>query len=96
MNNVLKNIAEENDYLDYTEFPNGDNAAIMKLMFTFAILHNISYYSYDDRWCYQSYEEAKKALINWNGEGEPDGWHRHPSTGRRRPDGDKTQETVWF
>jgi hypothetical protein len=28
------------------------------------------------------------------GVGEPQGWHRHPNTGRRREDGDPTKETI--
>jgi hypothetical protein len=40
-----------------------------------------------DRWCYHSREDAQKALDNWNGIDEPEGWHRHPSSGRRRQNG---------
>jgi len=39
---------------------------------------------YEDRWCYHTKEAATAAFEAWNGEGEPDGWHRHPGTGRRR------------
>lgn len=42
---------------------------------------------YEDRWCYQTYEEARIGLVSWmrvDGAGEPQGWHRHPATGRRR------------
>lgn len=47
-----------------------------------------------DRWCYHDAISAKKALNAWDGEGEPEGWHRHPFTGRRRPDGVAELETV--
>jgi hypothetical protein len=30
----------------------------------------------------------------WDGDGEPDGWSRHPPTGRRRPGGDPDKEYV--
>ncbi len=48
----------------------------------------------DDGWCYQAAqsEEAWKAALGWDGEGEPEGWYRHPDTGRRRPDGDPQKE----
>jgi hypothetical protein len=52
---------------------------------------------YDDRWCYESHEHAKAALVNWSltaFEGEPQGWHRHPVSGRRRPEGDAQQERI--
>ena len=34
------------------------------------------------------------ALAAWNGSGEPDGWFRNPTDGRRRPDGDPAREYV--
>lgn len=50
----------------------------------------------DDVWCYQAPEAdlAWQAALGWDGEGEPDGWYRHPQTGRRRPGGDPAQEHV--
>jgi len=30
----------------------------------------------------------------WDGEGEPDGWHRHPHSGRRRSNGDAALEVI--
>ena len=37
---------------------------------------------------------AVVALALWDGTGEPEGWMRHPTSGRRRPDGDKTKEYI--
>ena len=49
--------------------------------------------TYDDGYCYQDPIIGLAALATWNGIGDPlDGWHRQISTGRRRPDGDPTQE----
>lgn len=45
----------------------------------------------DDAWCYPSAERALQALDEWDGQGEPIGWHRHPATDRRR-DPDTGQE----
>jgi len=45
-------------------------------------------------WQYQSRDAALVALAAWDGEGEPEGWYRHPATGRRRPGGDPAQEFV--
>lgn len=60
-------------------------AGIMDLMFTAAIVTcDLGNYSdFSDRWCYTDAAKAKKHLDAWNGNGEPDGWHRHPATGRR-------------
>jgi hypothetical protein len=84
----------EYGYHDYVEFPNGNNACIHQLMFTWAILSELTDVMYGDRWCYHSYEAAKEALDAWCGEGEPTGWHRHPSTGRRRENGDPSKEKI--
>ena len=63
----------------------GRYATLCKMMFTHAILIGKigDFYGYDDRWCYHSYANAKAALDAWDGVGEPQGWHRHPATGRR-------------
>jgi len=34
------------------------------------------------------------ALIEYDGTSEPQGWFRHPNSGRRRPGGDPSQEYV--
>ena len=51
---------------------------------------------YEDRWCYPTAIAALHAAELWNGPDgpEPEGWHRHPRTGRRRPDGDPTREHI--
>ena len=50
--------------------------------------------AYDDVWYYSSITAALNAWAAWDGEGEPDGWYRHPPTGRRRPGGDPTAEYI--
>jgi hypothetical protein len=52
---------------------------------------------YDDRWCFDTFGLALHALAEWQArgfEGEPIGWHRHPDSGRRRPEGDPAKEYV--
>jgi hypothetical protein len=63
---------------------------VHKLLYTWALLADVTPGGYEDRWCYSSYEKAKAALDAWSGEDgtEPAGFHRHPDSGRRRdPDG---------
>ena len=64
----------------------GRYACLMPLLYTSAIIVGRlgDRIGYSDRWCYSSHEEALKALEAWSGTGEPQGWHRHPNTGRRR------------
>jgi hypothetical protein len=61
-------------------------AALCQFAFTTAIIVGTigDRHGYDDRWCYHSITDAAKALSAWDGTGEPEGWHRHPLSGRRR------------
>lgn len=79
--------------------PDGRAVWVCPFMFTQAIIvgpaHDVS--GYDDRWCYETRTGALAAARAWLAnpdEPEPDGWHRHPTTGRRRPDGDPAREHV--
>lgn len=53
---------------------------------------------YSDRWCYETEELAMEALhafpVNPSPDYEPDGWHRHPATGRRRTDRTSATEYI--
>ena len=73
-------------YLLPTPMEGGRYMAIRPFLFTHAIVTGKmgDRTSYDDRWCYHSLEAALVAFHNWDGTGEPAGWHRHPGTGRRR------------
>lgn len=75
-----------------------DLVLVMPFIFTSAIVTvpggNPSFYF--ERWCYHDKPTATAAAQAWLRDGgtEPTGWHRHPATGRRRPDGDPTKEYV--
>ena len=71
-------------YTDIKQLNDGRTIGTMKLMFHWAIHIGIDLIGYSDRYCFTTYEIAKKAFDEWNGEGEPNYWHRHPTTGRRR------------
>jgi hypothetical protein len=49
---------------------------------------------YDDMFDYANVFKALVALNTWNypEQREPDGWHRNPTTHRRRPNGDARKE----
>jgi hypothetical protein len=80
----------QNGYRNIKLLPNNRWVAILPLLFTHAVIigkmHDRT--SYDDRWCYHDWDSAAKAMEEWNGEGEPTGWHRHPASGRRYIDGE--------
>lgn len=74
---------------------------VMPLLFTHAIVVT-NWAELDfvaDRWCYKTFTEAVAAMQAWTTytewpNSEPEGWHRHPHSGRRRPDGDPSQEEI--
>lgn len=74
---------QENGYQCVRREKNGDWSGLMPLAFTWAIVTDLNMTGYGDRWCYKTYTQAREALEAWDGTGEPDGWHRHPPTGRR-------------
>jgi len=91
---IGQKIAEVCGYLNYREFDNGRDAAIVPMLYTHALVADLDNFGYGDRWCYKTFEGAQNALAEWSGDGEPNGWHRHPDTGRRRENGDPEKETI--
>lgn len=90
-------ICAENGYKHAKMLNDGRVAVIYKFLFTAAILVMTPAgieHGYEDRWCYHSESDALAALNDWDGEGEPKGWHRHPGTGRRRENADPLKEYV--
>lgn len=88
-------ICAESGYTHYTQFANGRDACVTRMIFTYAILSDLTEYGHGDRWCYHTLGAALLGLGRWmeaDGEGEPSGWHRHPTTGRRRDNGDPAKE----
>jgi hypothetical protein len=77
---------KENKYRDIRFINDFEWVAITPFLFTHAIVKGKinDFWGYDDRWCYHSYNSAKEALDKWSFDGEPEGWHRHPASGRRR------------
>jgi hypothetical protein len=95
----LEKLSKLNNYLAPTPMGDGCYAVLSQFAFTMAIITGNMFddVGYEDRWCYDSATAAGAALAIWmvNGfEGEPQGWHRHPDSGRRRPEGDKEREYI--
>jgi len=73
-----------NDTVFTVQYKNGRMAGVVPFMFTWAIVADFDDAGYKERWCYDTLLDAIGALRDWDGDGEPVGWHRHPNSGRRR------------
>lgn len=79
--------------------PNGLWYGFKRLMFhwTLVVGEIGNRHEMTDRWCYATDTLAELAMTEWASrgfKGEPNGWHRHPATGRRRPNGDSSKEYI--
>lgn len=76
----------EGTYSYVKHFADGECAWLARMVFTCAILYGLEVAGHRNRWCYHTAADARRALDEWDGTGEPKGWHRHPATGRRVDD----------
>ncbi len=82
------------------DLKDGTYVAARRLLFHWMLIRgdHDDVLGYFDRWCYATEGLALLALQDFPErppEGyEPDGWHRHPPTRRRRPGGDPALEYV--
>lgn len=85
----------EEGWAGWRLLPHGRLSAVVPMLFTFRlIIGSVGADGYDDCWCYHDLAAAIGAMGAWDGEGDPQGWHRHPPSGRRREDGDPATEYV--
>lgn len=70
--------------------------AVVPFLFTWGLIvgRKRRPFFYDDRWCYHHHPTALVAAARWDGAGEPQGWHRHVNSGRRRDE--HGNEHVWL
>lgn len=74
-----------------------DWVALYPYLFTVAIVEGrmMDRWHLTDRWCYASREDAEAAFAAWDGiNGEPDGWIKHPASGRCRYEADPRREVI--
>lgn len=57
---------------------------VLRLLFHWTLHVDIHEMGYEDRYCYATKELALNAMEKWDGTGEPENWHRHPKSCRRR------------
>ncbi|MEX3859678.1 hypothetical protein AB3X94_37445 [Paraburkholderia sp. BR10923] len=70
----------------------GRICAIMPMAAIDVLCVDINAWGHNDCYYYNANAGAASALEKWDGKGEPEGWFRHPPSGRRRTNGDPTRE----
>lgn len=75
--------AELNECLA-SKYVNGRLIGVVRFLYTVAIIADINEFGYQNRWCYHDLVSCMGAFNDWDGVGEPTGWHREPLSGRRR------------
>lgn len=70
---LTKEMIIEYGYDQPKQLPNGEWAALMDMLFTTGLFHNLDTMGYECRWCYATRQEAVEALENWEGIGKPTG-----------------------
>lgn len=88
---------KEMGYTSWRELEDGTILAVGPMLFGNGRLFiDISYSGYEDCYCYDTLEGAHQSMMNYVPEKdkEPEGWKRHPLSGRRRVQGDKSTEWI--
>lgn len=71
-------------YLMMKKLEDGRVVGIHRLFYHWTMHVDIHAVGYEDSFCYETLGGVLRAFTEWNGDGEPTGWHRNPKTGRRR------------
>jgi len=79
-------------YDRFWTLPDGRLCGLKRLLYHWTVHIDIDNWGYADRYCFADPGLAIEAMEKWDGTGDPINWHRHPTSGRRRPDGDPEKE----
>lgn len=72
------------EYEHLRMLPDGRIIAIRRLLMHWTLLVGLDEFGYAENYCFATRDLVESAYKNWDGTGEPEGWHRHPKSGRRR------------
>ena len=63
---------QDNDYFLIIQVPGRGYCGLTRMMYTTGLCVNLKSHGYYGRYCYETFFEAAKALVNWDGTGDPD------------------------
>lgn len=83
---IDKKLVEElNDqgYFMILERPNRGICGLFHMAYTIGLVYGMDESGYEGRYCYHNLADAVSALVNWNGDGDPDDphWIKHKGLG---------------
>ena len=74
------------DYHNIRTLPTGEIAGMTVMIFTTALFVGLTHNGYRTRYCYPSFYEAREALADWDGVGDPPGpWIKQKPENRYNP-----------
>ncbi len=75
---------------------NGLHIALWRYLYNWRIQLSLESAPEDiiDEWCFRDYLAALKVMATWNGEGDPPGWFKNPTTGRYNRQDEKVKEQM--
>jgi hypothetical protein len=78
MSKELKQNLAEQGYFNFKEIEGRGLCGLMKFVFTTGLVYGMDEFSYKGRYCFENTADAKEALYNWDGIGDPSGdWIKH-------------------
>jgi hypothetical protein len=79
-------LAVRGAYSQFWILPDGRLCGLVRLLYHWTVHVDIDPIGYSDRYCFMTAELAIDGMNGWDGCGDPINWHKHPKTGRIRPD----------
>lgn len=75
----LNNILQKEGYTHLKFIEGKGVCGLMRFMFTVGLVYGLTAHLYEGRYCYESFLDAKEALDNWDGVGDPQDteWIKH-------------------
>jgi len=69
---------ESEGYTEIREIEGRGLCGLKHFMFTTGLVYGMTKIEYEGRYCFERFSDAKEALNNWDGKGDPTGpWIKH-------------------
>lgn len=90
---TLKEFLATQGYFDFKEIEGKGLCALRRFIFTTGLVVGLNEFVYESRYCYQHFSDARRALNEWDGTGDPSyGWIKHKGDGPDRVNPDNNSE----